>query len=126
MKSAVDFSHTYAGSKKTRNRASALFPRHLPEIPHHPRRELRQRPADGFRRPPHGLGHGRGAVKPLEAGRLIGESRNTVYRLLAAGKLRAVKRGASTIVLMASIRQHMASLPPAMFGADRADAASHT
>jgi hypothetical protein len=54
-------------------------------------------------------------VKPVEAGRLIGESRNTVYRLLAAGKLHAVKRGASTIVLMDSIRQHMASLPPATF-----------
>ena len=41
-------------------------------------------------------------VKPVEAGRLIGESRNTVYRLLAAGKLHAVKRGTSTIVLMDS------------------------
>jgi Helix-turn-helix domain len=60
-------------------------------------------------------------VKPVEAGRLIGESRNTVYRLLAAGKLHAVKRGTSTIVLMDSIRSHMASLPPATFGADRAD-----
>ena len=61
-------------------------------------------------------------VKPVEAGRLIGESRNTVYRLLAAGKLRAVKRGTSTIVLMASIRQHMASLPAAQYGPDRAGA----
>ena len=64
-------------------------------------------------------------VKPVEAGRLIGESRNTVYRLLAAGKLHAVKRGTSTLVLMDSIREHMASLPPATFGADRAGAA-HT
>jgi hypothetical protein len=54
-------------------------------------------------------------VKPVEAGRLIGESRNTVYRLLAAGKLHAVKRGASTIVLMDSIREHMAGLPTATF-----------
>ena len=54
-------------------------------------------------------------VKPVEAGRLIGESRNTVYRLLAAGRLRAVKRGTSTIVLMESIREHMASLPAATF-----------
>lgn len=59
-------------------------------------------------------------VKPIEAGRLIGESRNTVYRLLAAGKLQAVKRGTSTLVLMDSIRTHMARLPPATFGADRA------
>jgi Helix-turn-helix domain len=64
-------------------------------------------------------------VKPTEAGRLIGESRNTVYRLLAAGRLHAVKRGASTLVLMDSIRNHIASLPPATFGADSADA-SHT
>ena len=54
-------------------------------------------------------------VKPLEAGRLIGESRNTVYRLLAAGKLRAVKRGTSTLVLTESIHEHMASLPAASF-----------
>jgi excisionase family DNA binding protein len=54
-------------------------------------------------------------VKPLEAGRLIGESRNTVYRLLAAGKLRAVKRGTTTLVLMDSIREHFASLPAATF-----------
>jgi excisionase family DNA binding protein len=59
-------------------------------------------------------------VKTVEAGRLIGESRDTVYRLLAAGKLRAVKRGTSTLVLMDSIREHMAGLPPATFGAGRA------
>lgn len=61
-------------------------------------------------------------VKPAEAGRLIGESRDTVYRLLAVSKLHAVKRGASTLVLMDSIREHMAGLPPATFGAGRADA----
>ncbi len=54
-------------------------------------------------------------VKPGEAGRLIGESRNTVYRLLASGKLRAVKRGTSTLVLMDSIREYFASLPAATF-----------
>ena len=62
-------------------------------------------------------------VKPVEAGRLIGESRNTVYRLLAAGKLHAVKRGTSTIVLMDSIREHMAGLPPATFGRQQNTAA---
>jgi excisionase family DNA binding protein len=59
------------------------------------------------------------AVKPSEAARLIDESRSTVYRLLAAGKLRAVKRGSSTLVLMSSLRDHLASLPPAQFGTDR-------
>lgn len=54
-------------------------------------------------------------VKPAEAARLIGESRNTVYRLLAAGKLRAVKRGTSTLVVTDSIREHFASLPAAIF-----------
>jgi hypothetical protein len=39
-----------------------------------------------------------------------------VYRLLSAGRLRAVKRGASTLVLMESIHSYMADLPPATFG----------
>jgi len=46
-----------------------------------------------------------------EAGRLIGGSRNTVYRLMASGILRAVKRGTTTLVLMDSIHEHVASLP---------------
>jgi len=54
-------------------------------------------------------------VKPAEAGRMIGESRNTIYRLLAAGQLRAVKRGTSTLVVMDSIREYFASLPSAIF-----------
>jgi excisionase family DNA binding protein len=60
-------------------------------------------------------------VKPKEAARLIGGSRSEVYRLLRQCRLRAVKRGASLLVLMDSIHEHMASLPPATFGADRAD-----
>jgi excisionase family DNA binding protein len=56
-------------------------------------------------------------VKPKEAARLIGGSRSVVYRLLREGKLRAVKRGATLIVLTESIYTHMASLPPASFGA---------
>ena len=63
-------------------------------------------------------------VKPKEAARLIGGSRSEVYRLLRQYRLRAVKRGATLIVLMDSIREHMASLPPAHFGTDRTDAAS--
>jgi excisionase family DNA binding protein len=64
------------------------------------------------------------AVKPSEAARLIDESRSTVYRLLAAGRLRAVKRGTSTLVLMDSIQEHMASLPPATFGHRQQNAAA--
>jgi excisionase family DNA binding protein len=59
-------------------------------------------------------------VKPIEAGRILGESRNTVYRLLADGKLRAVKRGTTTLIIVSSIRQYFDSLPIATFGADRA------
>jgi excisionase family DNA binding protein len=57
-------------------------------------------------------------VPPLQAAPLIGGSRSTVYRLLRAGKLRAVKRGAATLVLTESIDEYMASLPPAIFAAD--------
>jgi len=51
------------------------------------------------------------AVKPLEAALMLGESRSTVYRLIHAGKLEAVKRGVTTLVLVHSIHRHLASLP---------------
>jgi excisionase family DNA binding protein len=51
------------------------------------------------------------AVKPLEAAMMLGESRSTVYRLIHAGKLDAVKRGVTTLVLVSSIRSHLAALP---------------
>jgi hypothetical protein len=54
-------------------------------------------------------------VKPKEAARLIGGSRSEVYRLLRQSRLRAVKRGATLLVLVDSIYEHMASLPPATF-----------
>ena len=56
-------------------------------------------------------------VKPKEAARVIGASRSQLYRLLREGKLRAVKRGVTLLVLTDSIYEHMASLPPATFGA---------
>lgn len=58
-------------------------------------------------------------VKPAEAGRLLGESINTVYRRLRAGDLHAVKRGTTTLVLTSSIRNYFDSLPRATFGAGR-------
>jgi excisionase family DNA binding protein len=64
------------------------------------------------------------AVPPLTAAMLIGGSRSTVYRLLAAGKLRAVKRGGATLVLTNSIYDYMASLPPATFGRRQQNAAA--
>jgi excisionase family DNA binding protein len=51
------------------------------------------------------------AVKPLAAAMMLGESRSTVYRLIHTGKLDAVKRGATTLVLVESIRRYIASLP---------------
>jgi hypothetical protein len=63
------------------------------------------------------------AVKPKEAARLIGGSRSEVYRLLRGRHLQAVKRGASLLVLMSSIHEHMASLPAATFGNADAQAA---
>jgi excisionase family DNA binding protein len=56
-------------------------------------------------------------VRPKEAARVIGASRSQLYRLLREGKLRAVKRGVTLLVLTDSIYEHMASLPPATFGA---------
>ena len=58
-------------------------------------------------------------MKTTMAGKLIGGSRSEVYRLLRAGRLRAVKRGVSILVLVDSLHEHIASLPPAVFGADR-------
>jgi hypothetical protein len=52
-----------------------------------------------------------------EAVRVSGLSRSELYRRLADGKVRAVKSGARTLVLMDSLRAHLASLPPASFRA---------
>jgi excisionase family DNA binding protein len=52
------------------------------------------------------------AVKPLEAAMMLGESRSTIYRLINAGQLAAVKRGSTTLVLIDSIRSYLANLPP--------------
>jgi excisionase family DNA binding protein len=54
-------------------------------------------------------------VPPREAGEILRGSRSTIYRLLASGKLQAVKRGTATLVLMTSIRAYQASLPAATF-----------
>ena len=44
-------------------------------------------------------------------------SQRTFSGPLRQRRLRAVKRGVTLLVLMDSIREHMASLPPATFGA---------
>jgi excisionase family DNA binding protein len=55
-----------------------------------------------------------GATIPA-AQQLTGLSRSEVYRLLAAGELRAIKRGARTLILWESLTEYLASLPAAIF-----------
>ena len=54
-------------------------------------------------------------VSIKESVRISGISRSEIYRRLKAKKLRAVKSGKHTLILMESLRQHLASLPPAEF-----------
>jgi excisionase family DNA binding protein len=55
-----------------------------------------------------------------EASRISGLSRSEIYRRLATGDIRAVKSGSRTLILVDSLREHLASLPPATFRAPRA------
>jgi hypothetical protein len=60
------------------------------------------------------------AVPIPKACLLSGLSRSGLYRELAAGKVRAVKSGSRTLVLVDSLREHVAGLPEAKFrAADR-------
>ena len=54
-----------------------------------------------------------------EASRISGLSRSEIYRRLAAGDIRAVKSGTRTLILMDSLRTHLASLPQATFRAPK-------
>jgi excisionase family DNA binding protein len=48
---------------------------------------------------------------------MTGWSRSEVYRRLTAGDIRAVKSGNRTLIVVESVRQHVASLPAATFRA---------
>jgi hypothetical protein len=50
-----------------------------------------------------------------EAVRLSGLSRSELYRRLSDGQVRAVKAGSRTLIVMDSLRGHIASLPAATF-----------
>ena len=54
-----------------------------------------------------------------EACRISGLSRSEIYRRLATGDIRAVKSGARTLILVDSLRAHLASLPVATFRAPK-------
>jgi hypothetical protein len=57
-----------------------------------------------------------------DACRVSGMSRSEIYRRLAAGDIRAVKSGSRTLILMDSLRAHLASLPAATFRAPKSAA----
>ena len=60
------------------------------------------------------------AVSIPDAMAVSGLSRSEIYRRLASGDIRAVKSGSRTLILMNSLREHLASLPPAEFRTRRA------
>lgn len=51
------------------------------------------------------------ALTITEAAKLAGLSRSAIYQEIRAGRLRAVKRGRSTRILMEDIKAYLASLP---------------
>jgi hypothetical protein len=62
------------------------------------------------------------ALEPLnitisDTTRITGFSRSEIYRRLAKKEIFAIKSGSRTLILMDSLRQHLASLPPATFRA---------
>jgi hypothetical protein len=64
------------------------------------------------------------AVEPLAASipdacHISGLSRSEIYRRLATGDIRAVKSGVRTLILLDSLRAHLASLPAATFRAPK-------
>jgi excisionase family DNA binding protein len=48
---------------------------------------------------------------PQQTADILNSSKSTVYRLLAAQRLRAIKRGASTLITPDSLAEYEASLP---------------
>lgn len=50
---------------------------------------------------------------------MSGLSRSEIYRLLSAEKIRAIKSGRSTLILVESVLAHLGSLPAATFRAKR-------
>jgi hypothetical protein len=62
------------------------------------------------------------AIPIMEAVRLSGLSRSEIYKRMAAGQIEAIKSGSRTLVLMPSLKAHVASLPRAEFRTSRAAA----
>lgn len=53
------------------------------------------------------------AVGLADATRITGISRSELYRMLADGRIRAVKHGVRTLIPVDSLKAHIARLPPA-------------
>jgi hypothetical protein len=51
---------------------------------------------------------------------MSGLSRSAIYRGLAADQIRAIKSGSRTLILLDSLREHLANLPAATFRASTA------
>lgn len=49
--------------------------------------------------------------------RIYGLSRSELYRRLAGGEIRAVKNGKTVLIVVETVRQYLASLPPATYRA---------
>jgi excisionase family DNA binding protein len=60
------------------------------------------------------------AVTVADACRISGLSRSEIYLRLADGSIKAVKSGRRTLVLVDSVREHLASLSAATFRAPKA------
>jgi cytochrome c553 len=64
-------------------------------------------------------------IQPLtvtipEAVRLSGLSRSELYRQMSAGRISARKSGSRTLIVWASLQDHIEALPPAEFRAPKA------
>ena len=53
------------------------------------------------------------AVSVADAVHVSGLSRSELYRLMGAGRIRAVKHGSRTLIPMEALRAHLAGLPAA-------------
>jgi hypothetical protein len=58
-------------------------------------------------------------VSIADARTISGLSRSELYRRLAAGKIRAVKCGSRTLIVLESLIEHLKSLPTATFHLSR-------
>ncbi len=60
------------------------------------------------------------AITLSEAMRLSGLSRSELYRRMGNGQIHAVKAGVRTLIVMTSLKAHIASLPTAEFRTPKA------